>query len=754
MGVKQFTPSANWITGLLDPDFIGRTDVPELAGGLRKCENFVPLQSGAMRTRPTLDYTAIAWNDWLSEGTFVRMYNIATTDGDDVVLVLTEENNIIPLFKNLRVRIVNTTTGTINGLGTIGYFEALLGLETTVSVEQFGDSVFIAGNGFAPHRIILSSNTLEPIEFFEELPGLFSTGASVDIDYTQLPSGSLVPGTVDATVPLAVGDIVKFANGTTGEVFVIEATQTTNSDSACVGSGTIYFRLLTGPIPAPSGNFTVIGTATTYTYLPTNIRPNLFITQESIATVGTEIRVFTDEYTVVSSDEHSVEIGTALSADLLNVRVASKLPPADAVYATRAVTTYQGRLLFGGSWSANFSPIGLFYSAVYDPFVIRPKIQLEGDAASPIAIELLVADDDAILWLSGGDTLFVGGTNKEYAQVNQGPIGATAELLPRFIVTGSSGSNNDTPFTVFEGRAMFAPKLGGAINMFQYSEEKAKYSGQNIAWGVGSYLQSPVDIALRAPTRGDPVYRTLVRNDDGSLMTAMFTTLDDRPSWAELTYQLPTETSDSFIVRDIIAVNDKFLAVIQRSDTDFVTIVKWSFDSTSPLAEFTGDLAVQCTGSGSTWNVGPAYSQGLYEGTHLAIGLLDGQYTSVGTVTIAPDGSFTTPVDVTEVYVMKKYECRAALLSIAIADELGGSMHRKSRVIEVHTRIRNTRQLRCNREPLLPDTRATIEKELPKHTGVRQTFANSGWTTDPVVEWEAAVPYNAIIDSAIIKMVV
>jgi hypothetical protein len=763
MAATTYRAVANWVTGLVDEDFVGRTDLEELRGALRKCNNWVANQSGGMRVRPPFLRTGATWFDWGTD--FIKTFEIDDVDADaagNVFIGIIRDTGVgsLPIFRNYRVEVLELATGILSFIGNIDSLASIVNLDSTITTEQFGGSVFIAGNGINPHRLInqgSGSFLLERITFFQELPGLFTSGAVIEFDqFAQLSP-------TDTLQPMAVGDLLSFqqpgggAVVATAEVVAITAEQAAQGTIVVAPSGPdnhkVYVKLVDGTIPisvAPLDiDITATGSAAVYSATIDSVTL-AFVTSEAIpsntVSVSDDVRILGNTYEVDYVDERGLSVIGWTSDDVTNVRISEEVGGSDPTYFSRAVTVYQSRIVFGGSWDpsrATREPARLWMSALYDPFTIRPVIQLQGDPSGPIEVDLAVAADDSILWLAGGDTLFVGGSVREYAIENQGAIGAEAELLPRFIIIGASGSDITTPFSVFEGRALFAPKRGGTINMFEYSIQIEKYSGRNVAWGLPSYLPKPVDIVIRGPEQSDAMYRILLRNQDGSVMAASFNSLGSRPSWAQLTH------SDEFEVLDVISASGQLYALIRRSADDFSTVVKWDFDT----SDYASDLSVNCTGSGTAWTV-PVLERPLFEGKHPAVGKIDGKDVSVGYVDISAAGEITTPIAVTALRVFKQYPAVMSPLAITTEDEKGLSTHRKMRVVDVSTRVRNTRQLICNNERLLRDARLVIENELPEHTGVRQTFAGQGWTTDPVVEWTAAIPYNAIIDSATLKVVV
>lgn len=773
MAQPQWVSLPGFDSGFLDPEYHDNY-AEDFRRGLREATNFIPTTAGAVRQRPKLEKTSVAWQSTWSDDAVYMIPIEDTNSTDSYCVVVYRSATLVPLADyEYNLVLVNLTDGTTTALSTpratagaypVGVFDS--SISPSVSHAQFGESTFIILAGFKALRLVNTAAdtfTLEDVDWYRELPGVFHYGVKIDFS-TVLTQIDPAPTSGLDRVDILPGDTLQISSGGSTIIGVVHkytgVPYCTATDSGLGGSiwlksctsvdGTIVTPLTGAATIAKVGAaiYTSTISGSSACFMSENTPDDLL---DDTASNESVVRVFGEDYTVTTNTITEFSFVVNETWDLgatENMTLAVKNTGNVGPYNAVAVAVYQGRLVLGGdsSTSSIQGQSRLYFSSSTDPLVVEPSPQLEPIPSSPIELDVIIGGEDQIQWLSGGDRLFIGGSRREYVEVNPQPISNTVDGLPRFTPVGDAGSNPATPFEVFDGRAFFAPKNGGAINMFQYNFDSARYQPQNLVLGSQSLFGSITHMAYRPPTSDDSLGRMLIRNDDDTLVFGSFQSMESRPAWT------PVEYDDAFKIHALCAVKGEIYVVIERNSGGDMTVARFAFDDWT----YTCDMQMDGSGSGTAWTVPAADQTTFPSGIYPAIGVItvDSQPHEIflGYLTVAAN-AFTTPISVNSVKLGYKFDSKMVPLTAAAVDQLGSGQSRKRRIVRANIKLRDTSQVRVDGELLLQDYPIYMERELPPTTGVVEKVC-TGWSYDPTIEFEGEIPYNATIVSINMKVAV
>ena len=481
-------------------------------------------------------------------------------------------------------------------------------------------------------------------------------------------------------------------------------------------------------------------------------------------------------------------------------------PPArvrEQAFTPRGIALFQTRLVMvadGADLPENARGLSVNMSALYDPFIISPAVQILGQRDNaPIDFDLRLGRDTELMWVVGGDTLTIGGNEQEYTLSNP-RVPITPTNLPAFRVTSNYGSTTQAAVQPHDGNIIFGPKSGGAIVSMEFTETQERFVSGELAPLAPQLFPEIRAIELFERTFIDPVDRVLTVTN-GGWNIGTFTDLLDVPGWFAQT--LPANIT----ARDIIEIDNEVYMYVWRSfGSNQATFLKWQFDSPytldlqtvatpqggTPTANYTvadeylqngeafaittrefvrynvtGDtndisfnqlLTATSGGSGRVHKIGIDYVElrtptgtisngATFIGTGLTINTQEARTETRADepVTISA-GAFSLTVPANSVVVGKPFVAELEPLNIESGDELGTTHNRKRRVLSARVRYSNTKQFYVSGRAAVGDMQAPLEKEIPDRSGVfRHTFLG-GWRTEDSFTIKSMVPYRLTID--------
>jgi hypothetical protein len=645
-------------------------------------------------------------------------------------------------------------------------FKGVLGASTTsAKVAQVGKSVFVARPGVkAKYVEDFTSGTASgadvatpDVQFYKEISGVLETVKVLTVKITAplsagVPTSIPVVGDViykeSGSVPIGVARRVRMTKGTSGAAktlweyeIVVGAFGTmpslgneiTFSVSDCIGEVTA----------TPDSSVQLFGTGTFFT--------NEFSANDYIRIAGADYQIS------AVTDDNLMDMTTAITTRFEGVRGAAKIASSANPYFN-AVGAYQGRMVWGGnSRSASDSLVGtessLCFSSSYDPFVIAAAPQVIPDPASPFFITV-TTNAAAVQWILGGDSLFFGTYNGEYA-LEPGPIGATPELLPRVRLVGNYGSDANTPVAPFDGRVIFTPRSGGDIVSMEYIDTKARFDGKVLNPLCPSIITNAASsIAIRPRTDSDTSQKIFVLDTPNSADGLRIGSIQyggDTVAWSNISFDADGAASPIATYHHVVEF-DKTVYVIMKSGTKLAAHYLTPNPSTiNGLAGIALDFATQCTNTtGTSYQVNSDASTGgmrtFFASKQVAV---VGTYASTGRtfygiVTLNASSTFTATDALSSVIVGLPVYARMVPARVMMEDEEGSSLGRRVRLVSVSPSLLNTRQLIMNNTGVIPDRMDGYENPL-KTDNVKRYYM--GWLRDRDIEIEAAPGYSATIKS-------
>lgn len=740
-----------WSTGLVDPMFADRVDTEAVNSSLQECENFIIEGSGAAATRPQLK-SVTGWVDW---GTTVAAGGVSYSSGID----------LFPFNFNGTSYAVVTNAGRSDGIwrwranGTAD-FKGTIGSSFTgkMCMAQVGKACYFARSGLTAYYspdMTTSSNDTAQVQFYKEISGTVETCKVLQVKITA----PLVAG-VPESIPV-VGDVIYKQ---TGDVPIGVARRVRmNVGTSAAASSLWEYEIVVGsfgtmPDVTDEITFSVSDCIGEVTAVDSSVQifgTGTFFNSEFDN--GDEIRIGGTEYTIATvTDDNLLDMTDTISDRFEGVRAASRMT---ALPYFSAVGAYQGRMVWAGnSRSAVGSLVGsessLCFSSSYDPLVIAAAPQVIPDAASPFFITVTTSAA-AVQWVVGGDSLFFGTYNGEYA-VDPGPIGATPELLPRIRLMGNYGSSSTTPVAPFDGRIIFAPRSGGDIIAMEYIDTKARFEGKLLNPLCPSLITGGANsIAVRPRSDTDTSQKIFVLdspNTANGLRIGSIQYGSDAVAWSNISFDADEVASPIATFWQVVEF-DKDVYIVLKYNTDNFGMFKLNYDAASSngLSGMALDFATACTNtSGFSYQVNSDASTGgmrtFFASKQVAV---IGTYAATGRafygiVTLNSSSIFTANIALSSVIVGLPVYARMVPARVMVEDEEGSSLGRRIRLVSVSPSVLNTRQLIMNNTGVIPDRVDGYENPL-KTDHIKRYYM--GWLRDRDIEIEAAPGYSATIKS-------
>ena len=738
-------------SGIVDEKYLDRLDNDAIRQSLRTADNFYIGRAGEATVRPGMRVSS----DWNSLDSTITPDQISFASfGSDAGKGGTSAAQLSYIVAFVRDNLTlemwyttydpsGATTGTWTKIAGTYSWKAW----TTFEYVQFGNELLVTSGDNLPILITNDAGTITAAEYvtYTEKTGLVQTAHLLDI--TNLTAGY----TPSAGEVLSVWYVD--GTGVTGESTcrVIELISREAATVAATNSATMLVEgldldVLTWayyPLPGPPIGRVVFAEADAATNggVIVDVREVIYAASGEFTRdydpANDRIRIAGADYVIGSIiNDEVLTLTTTIDANfdghIKGVHHAKKdIDTNGDRVKPHTVTVFQGRIVFGNYnfGSTKDEGMRLTFSALYDPQVIRPAAQLQPDASSPIDIKISSQEGSSIMWIEGGDTLFVGSSFSEYALQNPDQLtGATAETLPVFRPTGTYGSDESSAHAVFDGRIYFASRNGGGVLQARYSFEESRYNFMPVdaltqAGGNATHL------AMLQPNQYDAVHRMFVLDADGSIKTAAVSEGEGvQGGWTNITH------STEFTVEAVLSIADRMVFVIKNSSDEY------------SVAEIDDDGSTYALDLPTSWSGG--FLPTVYRGAEVAYyGTIGTEVLAGGIVAVAANGSISDiNTEFSDVYVGLPINARLVTSKFPAEDFKGSLAGRRKRIVSARVSHSEMRQYYVNNQLALQEGMNLGNIELPAQDGASANWF-FGYSTDPAIEVSNMVPYRGTIRS-------
>lgn len=764
-----------WSTGLVDPAFADRIDTEAVNSSLQECDNFIPEGSGAMSVRPQLK-SVTGWKSWYTAiytdagktygPPFFWSYNY---DGTSYAIA-TNQGYYNGLWRW-------ASDGTIVYKGDLGSFS-----NTRPQMASIGKTVFFAKAGEVPcYSSDMTSASQDTAQFnlYKEISGVVETCIVFKVKIVE-PLTLTVPDSIPV-----VGDVVYRESGAT-PIGVVRRVRTVEGEDGDTQDLWVY-EIVVGvfhTIPSVGNNVTFsvsdcIGEVTAIDSSVQLFGTGTYFRSEFVA--YDYVRLAGSDYQISAvTDDNLMDMTTVIPTRFEGLRAAARIATSSKPYF-RAVGVYQGRVVWGGnSRTVSDTLVGtdsaLCFSSSYDPYVIAAAPQVIPDPASPFFTTISVSSS-AVLWIKGGDTLFFGTSDGEFA-VEPGPIGATSELFPRIKRISSYGSTVTTPVIESDGRIITCPRSGGDIISYSYIDTNDRYNAVVLNPLCPSIITNGANSIAVRPRSDSSTAKLIFVLDEGAADGVRVGSIQagtESVAWSNLVFDAAGAASPAATFAQVLEFDkDVYLLLKMSNVTGTYCLCKLDYAATTGTTiGFAADFLTACTNtSGNTFQVNSDASTGGMRsflaskqvavfGRNPAAPLgttpQTYQYVFYGLKTLSGTGTFTayeaittgtpavtTNTPYTEVVVGLPVYARMVPARVMVEDEEGSSLGRRIRLVSVSPSVLNTRQLIMNNTGVIPDRVDGYENPL-KTDHIKRYYM--GWLRDRDIEIEAAPGYSATIKS-------
>jgi hypothetical protein len=376
-------------------------------------------------------------------------------------------------------------------------------------------------------------------------------------------------------------------------------------------------------------------------------------------------------------------------------------------------TFHQGRLWIGGLAS---KPATFIASKVGDFFNLDQGTQLDDEAIVGTidsdqvnAIHQLVSGRGLQMFTSGAEHVLTGDplTPRTIGREEQ-----TRRGIKRFVPTAE-----------VDGATLFIQRQGAALRQFVFVETEQAWRSDLASLLAPHLIGDPRDMAARKTARQDDADHILMVNND--LTTTVLTTLRSQ----EVTAFTRWLTDGAVLSVAALASGEVFFAV-QRNGS--VRIETWAetrlLDSSKRRIEPTTGFSVMS---------GLAHLEGLQ-----VAAIADGSFMGLFTVS---GYSITLPREALDVEVGLPFQVKVVPLPLEPRDQSGNLMGRRSRIVKVTARVRESGTFTINGQPLVlrgvgRDPNLPLDTAPPIRSGDMQLRGLLGWQERHQLLIEQPVP--------------
>jgi hypothetical protein len=705
----RYVSVPGFASGVVDERYIDRVDVDVITQSLRVCENWQVGRAGEIEVRPglkaTSDYSDFNGRDFLG----LAVYQ---SDEPQVYAITYNPSLVLP-----SIEIFQLIAGVWTSIQVL-----LTGLlpdpPASFDYAQIGGALVVATGVASPIKI--EDGVAEYIELYDEGKGFVQTAHRVSIQLTDV--GDPNPG---------IGDIVTLVEGSgllreeSGEILDVESRvgSTVTVILGFLPISNVPYAVGTGTYTIGETSYSGVSSATEEVlYSGSDIRSQTFA-DDIIRVAGLDVTI--DTIDTDNTLTLTLPFTTVFGEHIGPAHYAFRHPGA---FEPSAVAGYQNRVVYG-NLGENEDGMRVVFSAAYDSSVIAPYGQLQDDPASPIDVIIATGTSDSILWLEGGDTLYVGADRNEYAIVDPAqPVGATQGLLPNFRVTGNHGSEASRAHEIFDGKVFVGVRDEGGLVQGRYDFQQNRYNMEQVG-AFSGFEGSVKSLAVRPHKQYDPVQRLLIVTSSQAWLGV---SPEKEASLGALTrITLPEGATIEAAVR----VGNSLSALL-RIDGEYVLT---EFNELDP--DFSLDLPIDFTGAflPAVYRSKAVYWTGVANGVRMA----------GGEATVAANGSVTgvNSIDFDDVIIGFPVVARAVTSKVpAQEDRKGPLQNRRKRIVSAVVSHAAMRQYYINNKLALQEETNLGFAGLPTRTGSSEQWG-FGFSYDPSIEITSMVPYRGIIRS-------
>lgn len=667
--MKFWKVQTNFTSGWLSKSLLGRTDITRYFNGVGELENYIVTKRGGIIPRPGTIFVA----DTKDQDSRVRLIPFVFSTDEAYIIELGD--NYARFYKDNAQ--VESSPGTPLEI-TTPYDIAQL---AQVRFAQASNTMILVHPDVTPQRLQRFTNTswkMADIDF--NLPALSESGVKPAASLTlSATTGSITLTAGSAT--FLIGDVGREVSAGTGLARITAFTSTTVvSATTVIDFNTTSFTsgnwtLLDSPQSEVQPNGKDVGSSITLTANINTWRDAGF----SFSDVNRYVRIDDGVVKITSVTSALIAVATVIKqlskdADITTAPPDKAFPGGWSIETTmwtstlgfpQTVALYEGRLIFGGSFSF---PTTLWGSEVGNAFNFFTGIL----DSSPFQFALDSGRYDLITAVEPSNNLVVMTYGGEYSLNgrNDGPITATNTAIRK---QSSYGCKGIEPVSIGNG-IVFVQRSGRKIMFYQYDPNNVSYQGKD-----ATSLND--EITLEGITNisfAQEPYQLVYGVTNGTMAVLCIEPEEEVFGWSLFTggrgmtfHDVATiPISDKDQTWCICRLNDRY--VVQYFDFES------SLDGQETVTEVTATTSF--TGF-----------------DHLAFSdadvLLDGQ--PVMNVFVDETGTLTTPYEGYEIKVGYFFESRAKLLPVE--EIVGGSVQgRKGAINEVYVKVLNTQCLSIN----------------------------------------------------------
>lgn len=737
---RHFAEQTNFAAGEVAEEFWHRTDAEMPQAAARLLRNFQVTHNGSVKTRPGFSARTL-WITPMTAGASepnFRVFPFTANVGEiigapifglstdqraqDFGLILrkkdTNEIEIVkfdPQEPNPASSLASPLATTIAADDT----SVISRTGGTMNAVQALTSMFFVSNLFHPHQFIedaiasQTSGEVNKIQFYKDAKGIVAidaAGLATFADGTG-PTGLIEPKdefALPANAPNA--GIVRVA----GKEYPIVAFP---------GPGQVQLSMWTG---GPVANLTV-----------QRRWPNHF-TSESSLNIDDGMGVGNDD----SDSFVSFFRPTVVAFFGSRLWLASSLPIITEVVGDEVIA-YPNRL---------------WVSRDGDAFTIQPSDRYAlgvTPATAPIQVDLMIDDGDRFQWAKSADKLYLGGTRATYVMVSgTGNASISGAALVGVQKINSIGSAVRVPPVTRNGKPVYVTRDGASIVGTRFDFQSESFATDDAARFARHLTAGVTRLSLRPPNPQDAIERLYCVKEDGSIVQAAFTDLQESPAWSRIA--LP----QGLIADDAVMLEGRTFFVVRRTSDDKHAIVRFNDDADAEVEGYALDFfhaAVVQSGGTPTplWKTTDDFFYG--KSAYVIVQqTVDGPWAALGFVNVQPAGPNAGKFALNDVSfgmtvlgVRIGFALDNALVPMTrfADDELGPSTNRRSRVLQTLARVRNTRNVAIDGHGklsnILPAGPGGLVEKLAQSTVVRELHL--GWAFDRTVTISAPAPYRAEI---------
>lgn len=742
----------------------------QLLGAFREAVNVVVTKNGVVRTRP--EFT-------IQDAGFENIGPIIYYDPDSYIYVVAHPSAVSSGAEDRYVYVfVNPSAGEYTvyqvnldavsswtNIGTIPF------ADNPLHFCVVGNALYVSGTSDGVY--VITDTTIAQVTFYKELTGLVHYGLAV-----ELATGGTFASAIDsanAKFGASPGDIIVATNS--GVVVGTAVAVAYNGDMEIAAAvGTLYLKECTGSFLTADK---LINQATGDTYAKATCvaaETNVFVKDNGLnleqLSAADTVRLLGADYTINIVDDFSFTLNESFTSGSVSaIRIAKIIdgssPNEDyIVNSARAITFHKGRLVLAGPIGAGAGvtiPLTrVWFSAAYDPFVIRPAPQLNSDAAQPIEVDLFLAGADEIYWVESGDSLFFGVRNGIVGV--EGDVYALPEGLPKFRFVSDKKTSWRSARAQYDGRIIFQPRNGGSLEEIEYDFSNARFNSRDVADNTSSKFNIMSSVAVNPKTFSDPVDRIFAVNTQSNFIMCGARFGREKPvAWTKF------EPPSGYRFLAAVQVQGEIFVLVRRADG---LVGFLGFDNAYNYADllysvtddgYFMDLRQSFTGAAAlVWNLGAdwrdkyVYVLARYgtdsEGNerYLPMGHMQTADTANATITLSAHATGVTGY--TKIIVGL---CPEAYIEVAkpvvVQDEKGAVVGRPHRVVQVTPEAYNTRQMTCMDTKVFPEIRHNLAVDLPRQSGGGRVHRMSLWR-DLAITAAAVAPYSFTLRSMTVRV--